>query len=432
MVLTQPCGMVGRIHQVIMSKLKNIAASNFASKVIETFGVRIFLIVLGLFITVIVARILGPEGRGIFAVATSITMIGVQFGNLGLHAANTFYVAKDESILSTILGNSLFLSFFVVTIIVSILYLFFIFYPSFSPLHDNKILFISLISIPIALSYLLLSNILIGLHKIREYNTLEIINKIAILFATAFIFLFAHITIEYFLLAILSGNVAALLVAKIIYQKSVQKITYSFTLFKEHIHYGFKAYLAAFFAFMVIRSDILMVDYYLGAKEAGYYSIASSMAEMVYLLPTIIGMLLTPKIIQTDGYEAKLRIVKKIAWMTTGMMLLFCLLSALIAEFMVKLLFGEVFMPSVYPFIWLMPGIIFLSINTIFQNYFAAIGMPVVVIYTPLIALIANITMNKYLISSIGISGASMSSSISYGIMLIISLAYIKRKKNVK
>lgn len=417
---------------MMISKFKSIAAGNFASKVIETFGVRIFLIAVGLFITIIVARMLGPEGRGVFAVATSITMIGVQFGNLGLHAANTFYVAKDESILSTILGNSLFLAFFAVTIAVLILYFFFITFPSFSPVRDNEILFISLISIPIALSYLFLSNILIGLHKVREYNTLEIINKIVILLATASLFLFAHIAIEYFLLAILAGNVAALLVAKKIYKKSVQKITYSFELFKQHIRYGFKAYLAAFFAFMVIRSDILMVDYYLGAKEAGYYSIASSMAEMVYLLPTIIGMLLAPKIIQTDGYEAKLHIVKKTAWMTAGMMLLFCLISALIAEFMVKLLFGEAFIPSVHPFIWLMPGIILLSINTIFQNYFAAIGMPIVVIYSPFIALIANVTMNNYLISSIGITGASMSSSASYGIMLIISLLYVKRKKNVR
>ena len=41
-----------------------------------TFGNRILLVGLGLLTTVIVARSLGPEGRGVFAIAVALAAIG--------------------------------------------------------------------------------------------------------------------------------------------------------------------------------------------------------------------------------------------------------------------------------------------------------------------------------------------------------------------
>src|SRR3972149_6606561 len=63
--------------------------------------------------SVLVARILGPEGRGLYAVAMAVGAIGVQFGNLGLHASNTYYVARERSLLPALIGNTLLVSFVV-------------------------------------------------------------------------------------------------------------------------------------------------------------------------------------------------------------------------------------------------------------------------------------------------------------------------------
>ena len=62
---------------------------DLTKRVLETFSTRIFLIILSLITSVFVARTLGPEGRGLYAIALTIGMLGVQFSNLGLHSSNT-------------------------------------------------------------------------------------------------------------------------------------------------------------------------------------------------------------------------------------------------------------------------------------------------------------------------------------------------------
>src|SRR5438552_2245317 len=54
--------------------------SDFVRKVLETYSTQISLMCLGLITTVAVTRVLGPEGRGLYAVAMAIGVLGVQFG----------------------------------------------------------------------------------------------------------------------------------------------------------------------------------------------------------------------------------------------------------------------------------------------------------------------------------------------------------------
>jgi O-antigen/teichoic acid export membrane protein len=101
----------GGIRRAIGALYRRLINSDFVRKVAETFGTRILLIGIGLVTSVIVARILGPDGRGLYAVAATIGAIGVQFGNLGLHASNTYYVARDRSLLPALVGNPLLIGF---------------------------------------------------------------------------------------------------------------------------------------------------------------------------------------------------------------------------------------------------------------------------------------------------------------------------------
>src|SRR6266478_6350613 len=53
----------------------------------------------------------------------------------------------------------------------------------------------------------------------------------------------------------------------------------SWTVFRQSIGLGARAYTIAFFGFLLLRIDLLMVKYMLGATEAGYYSISQVLAE---------------------------------------------------------------------------------------------------------------------------------------------------------
>jgi len=59
------------------------------------------------------------------------------------------------------------------------------------------------------------------------------------------------------------------------------------------------------------------------------------------------------------------------------------------------------------------------------MNYFASIGMPAIVIYSPGAAVLLNILLNIFLIPAYGCIGAAWSSIAAYGMMFAFSLLYI-------
>ena len=202
------------------------------------------------------------------------------------------------------------------------------------------------------------------------------------------------------------------------------------SLSKQMIRYGLKAYLAALFAFLVIRFDMLMVNYFLGAGDAGVYSVTASAADILYMLPVSIGMILFPKVtgMEQGGWE----FTKKVAYGTAGIMAAICLIMALIAKPFITFFYGEPFAGAADALLWLLPGIFVLSVNTIFMNFFAARGMPKIVVISPLVALTMNVLLNLYFLPHFGINGASMTSSIAYFIMIIASLIYLKVNTDVR
>ncbi|KHD08105.1 hypothetical protein PN36_02770 [Candidatus Thiomargarita nelsonii] len=410
----------------IREYLSQAIASDFIRKVAETFAARIVIIAIGLFTTVIVARILGPEGRGLYAVAAAIGAIGVQFSNLGLHASNTYYVAQDRSRLPTLLGNSLLVSFGFGSLGVTIAWSVFTLWPNLAPVN-GVLLIMALLWIPIGLAYLLVQNLLIGIHEIRAYNLIEVVTKILGVSLIAIVIIVDAVSVENIFLM---GLVALIISFSWGLGKLKPHLKYfpklSIHLFKDNIRYGFKAYLAAFFAFMVLRVDLLMVQYMLGAEQAGYYSIAATMADMVYMFPVVIGTILFPKLSALTDSEKKWQVTRQISSMVGVIMIIITIISVYLAVPFVNILFGKAFTPAVLAFVWLMPGILLLSVNTVFMNYFASIGMPIITVYSPGAAVMLNIGLNFYLIPNQGIVGAALASVISYGLMLILSIIYLR------
>src|SRR5436309_959189 len=83
-----------------LNKVQAASASDLVHKVLETYITQILRVALGLVLTIMVARILGPQGRGLYAVALAIGALGVQVGNFGLGSSNIYYVAKDHDLLA--------------------------------------------------------------------------------------------------------------------------------------------------------------------------------------------------------------------------------------------------------------------------------------------------------------------------------------------
>lgn len=415
----------GSFRYALVDLYRKAVASDFIRKVMETFVSRILQVCIGLITTVLVARVLGPEGRGLYAVAAAISAMGVQFGSLGLHASNTYYVARNRELLPPLLGNTLVVSFGLCSIGVIIVWLIFTLRPALGPVH-GMLLIIALASIPFGLAYLLMQNLLLGIQDIRTFNIIELGTKVFGVCLIVLVIAIGSATAERLSLA---GLITLFLaIPFMVWRLKPHLRTFPFpspVTFKENILYGLKAYVAALFAFLVLRIDLFLIKYLLGAQQTGYYSVAVTMVDMLYMLPVVVGTLLFPKLSSLPGEQDKWNLTKKAAIMIGITMFLLAGLSAVLAKPAVRLLFGKEFLPVIMAFVWLLPGIVMLSVNVIYMNYFASTGMPLITVYSPAIAAIGNIILNVKMIPAWGIIGASVASTISYGLMLVASVLYI-------
>ena len=411
----------------IAQTLRSAFFSDFGHKVMETYATRVALMGVGLVTTVVVARLLGPEGRGVYGVAVATGALGAQFGNLGLHTANVYLVARDPNSLTSLAANSLAVSFGFGGFLAALLACVFLRYPNLISLR-GAVLWLALGWIPFGLAYLLMQNLLLGVHDVRGYNLLEVINKVLPLTLIVGLAVVGHTSVAGFFAA---GVVALATCCFWMWRRLragfTRALSVSIPLFRGGLRYATKAYLAAFFAFLVLRADLFMVEHMLGAKQAGFYSIASSMADYVSVLAAIVGTILFPKLSAMTEIEAKLRLTYRAVWGTVGLLLPILAVSSLLAKPAVHFLFGPAFLPTSMAFVLLMPGMLFLGMNTVAVQFLNSIGYPKSVVIVWGLCAVFNIGLNLWVIPHYGITGASAVSSVSYFLAFFCVFQVIRR-----
>jgi len=403
----------------------SIARSTVGQNIVETYTTRILVIAGGFVTTVIISRILGPSGRGLFAVAAAIGAIGIQFGNVGLHASNTYYVAKDRELLPVLVGNTLVVSFGLGGIAVLIGWIVASMLPNIAPVH-GPLLALALAWIPFGLAYLLLQNLLLGVDKVRAYNGIELASK-AIGLILVGLAIWSRRTSPEIMFA---ATMAALVISLCLVLWKLHKLLHrpaclSLSVFRQHVGLGMRAYLIAFFGFLLMRVDLLMVKYMLGAQATGYYSISETMAENILTFPVVVGTILFPKLSGMTQSTARLHLTRKAAFVTAALMIPIVILASVLAKPMIQLVFGKSFLPAVAPFIWLMPGSFFLSIEIVVVQYLNSLGFPKVIAYSWLVVTALNIGINLWAIPAYGINGAAIVSTVTYFLIFLFILAVI-------
>jgi O-antigen/teichoic acid export membrane protein len=414
----------------LVSALASFSIStDFFVKVVGTYITQIILAALSFVISIAVARALGPAGRGEYAVAFAVGTIGVQFGNLGLHTSNTYYVGKDRGLLGGLLANSILVSLIAGGVASGVVGCLEILCPALLPVH-GWLLVLALCWVPFGLAYLLSQNLMVGIHEVRAYNTIELGNKSLALCSIIVLLAFRETAAAPFLAAVVGALICSLIVSVTRLRTLASRpLLPSLALFKRGIGMGLRVYLACFLGFLVIRIDLLMVKEMLGSAQAGYYSIAANMADFILLLPTSISLILLPKLSAMGDPSRQWTVAGKVTWGATVILLPLIGVSALIARPAIRIAFGKVYLPSVAPFLLLLPGVFCLALETIVAQFLASIEFPLSVVFAWLVACVLKIGMNFWAIPRYGIDGASVSSTICYALMAFLVLCIVRAQK---
>jgi O-antigen/teichoic acid export membrane protein len=406
----------------------DLIGRDFVRNAAATLGSRAALLLIGLVSSIVVIRTLGPSGRGVYATAATLSVIGIQLANLGLHASNTWAVSREPGLRSALIGNSLVLSVVLGGIVAVLVGGVLLVDPAVLEL-PLALLLVALVTIPLGLGYLFLQSIALGVGSIRAYNLIELairgLGMIALvgLASTAALDPLAALVVNLVMVAAGLGMMLGVLAS----QQGLA-IAPRLDLFREHLSYGLRGYLAALFSFLVLRSDILIIQALRGSDSAGQYSAAVTLAEIIYLGPVVVGSLLFPRLAAMEDATRQRRTTRALiigAITTVGTI---AMVVGVLSDPIVVTLFGEAFEPAAPALVWLLPGLAMLSGYTIAANYFAARGMPAIAVIAPAVGFGANLVLNMALIPTLGIVGASMASTSAYGLMLGVILVAFARE----
>lgn len=407
---------------------KDLWTRPFVRNVIHTIFTRGLLVSMGLLSSIIITRGLGPTGKGLYALVVAAIAIGSQFGNLGLHASNTYFVAQNKRLLGFLHKNTVVISILTGTITSLIIFLIHWLKPNFFDLEHQFLPFV-LFGVIFSLLSLLLRNLMIGIQKIKVNNYIELLTKFLVTSSIVLLYILDIISVQYVLIiAILEYIIWTFYLSKKLQQFSSPKGSISVKLFKKNLNYGLKAYVMGLFGFLVISSDIFLVNYYLEKEQVGFYSTAVQLATQLMMISTIVSTILLPKLSSVNNLSEKYRLNKRVINYMTVLLFFICLIGYIFADQIMVLLYGIEFLPSARIFRILLIALFFLSIESIMVQYLAAIGMPIILVFYWAVVFMINLMLNILFIPKYGEIGAAYSSLIAYGLIWVF--IFTERRRN--
>ncbi|HUS51482.1 MAG TPA: flippase [Candidatus Paceibacterota bacterium] len=407
---------------------------NFSKDSLITFFSEVLIFVFGFIALIILARILGPAGKGIYSLIILIPTLVLTFGSFGIESSNVYFVGSRKYKIQDIVSNSLISAIFLGLILIILFWALFQldFFKKF--IDSNQIpsfyLWIVVFSIPLSLLLSFFKNVIRGKGEITNYNKVKILESIL---GLAMIIIFLIILKQNISGAVFSYvlSITGAALFAVILVKKITKINFSFNkkLLKDSFFYGGKVYLANTASFLNYRLDMLLIALFLNPIAVGFYSISVGMAEKLFMMPGALATVLFPKISSLKIPEAD-NFTPKIIRHTFFIMIVSSLMLFFLAKPLIILFFGSVFLPSLMPLIILLPGIIAFGVGGVLAADLAGRGKPQFAVYSSLACLAINVPLNIILIPKWGISGAAVASAIAYCVdTLIVLIAFLKISK---
>jgi O-antigen/teichoic acid export membrane protein len=381
-------------------------------------------LVFGIAASIIVARALGADGRGLVAVGYSLARILIQFGTAGVLTANPYYAARSSDMRGRIVTNSLWLALVIGTALMAAGVALTALAPGIVRGLTWTQVLLALGGVPLALANQFLHSVLLGEGRMIAYNAYELVLSGL---STAVVFV---------VLIPLGGGVTAAL-AVTLAGYAVGALTWLALLVRHRpglapdlgalkvmVGYGFRAYVATLFGFLVIRVDTLFVNSYLGAEQAGLYAVAVALVDGLFLFPTIVADNLFPRIAR-GGETAMTAEVFRLVAVLYGF---FCLVTIPFAGFTIRHLFGPDFVGATSLYYWILPGAYSLGMIAILSNHFAGRGFPARAVVVWVFALALDIVILVLFLDREGTYVASLASSITYCVLLLLHMGMFARE----
>ena len=397
-----------------------------------TLATRIAAFGFSLITNIILARSLGPDGRGIYAVAVLVPAIVSLLAQLGIGPANVYFVSKRILDPDELVGHSLALALLLGTLCLGILL-------GYALLTGARSLFgieatyiiVTALSLPFSLFTAFLQGLLQGVERFAHYNAVLLVQ-----YASPALCLFVALVIVRAgaMGAVASWTAAAIITALAALYSATTVARISVRLrrstLSQLLRFGMISYLGSVTSFVNYRFDVLIVNLFAGTRQVGLYAVGTGLAEVVWYLANAAGIVLAPRVASTRGEEGD-RITAMVCRVVTLLAIVFGGLLAVAAPFVVVLFFGEAFAESAWAVWLLLPGIITFSVARVLSMYLLGRNRLRVDMVASIVGLVVTLALDLILIPRYGFRGAAVASTIAYTCTMAVDLRWVVRNSTM-
>lgn len=415
--------------------LRNRASWTFGlPKTLHAFGVNIFLLPLGIATSILIARSVGPTGKGSFDLIIATCALLAMVLSMSLPQGITFIVAQGKVAANNLASQLVLVSLLqaVVAFIILSLLQFTPYFERFLPSWGLWIIAGVVLYVWIELVTKFWAAILAGQQQIAIVNNAEFIGRV-----TQFLSLFVIAGVLYFSGKLLSVPVlfgvtlsASLLINVMLFASLGFKFQLSNDLsgLKGATDFAIPCYAANVAQFLNYKLDVFVVGFFAGTASVGRYTLAVSLGQLLWLMSNSVATVLLPKVAASADDDVTIRHTARVTRLSLWATAVCGAALALLATQAIPLFYGEAFRPSVMALMWLLPGIVVFSVANVLAAYIAGIGKPRLNLLVSGVSLIVTITLDLLLIPRLNIVGAAIASTVSYTLSALLLIIFFRRE----
>lgn len=369
---------------------------------------------------ILIARILDPDGKGAVATITMWVQMGAWMFALGLPAATTYLVARPSHLKRSVVGTALAASaaFGVFAVAATQVLLLLVFSGQD---HDIRVLahVFGLATIVVVVADFAL-DLINGDHDFRFLNLLRFGRPAVkvVLFIALWPLIGFSVTSVLLAFALAEVVTAAIGVARAVRKIGVARP--SPAILREALGYGLRLQGGQLAAAANHRLDILLMPAFISTAGIGLYSVAVSVASIVFSVVGTVGLVVFPMATRAAGERStiiarSLRLVLVAAVLSS--LPLFVFASAL-----VPLVYGSDFGGAVAALRILLVGYVFKCGSTIIVAGLKAANRPLAASVGELSAIPITVIGLALVLEPHGIEGAAAVSTVAYGLSFLVGL----------
>lgn len=390
---------------------RSSAASALSASLLTSGAVQALNVLTG----ILLARALGPHGRGELTAVVLWPVLLATVGSLGVSEAATYYAARRTASPGTLIGTILALGAAqsAVLVLIGVIVV-----PTVLSNHSTSTvnsarLFLTVI--PLTLLNLYLMGLLNGLQRHGWFQALRLLVIAGTAAGILICWLAEVLTVRTAVVVYLASNVLTLAVAAVgIVRSKTGKLTFDRGILRELLVYGLKSHSSNVPSMLNERLDQLVISIFLAPARLGLYVIAVTMTSVTNLVGTSVSYVALPSVARLAPGEERTAAARRFIIFTLLISAVFTIPFILFTGRLVTLFFGQAFHGATNVCRVLLVAAVVLSTTRAVGAILKAINRPLDAGIAETLALAVTVAALAALLPTMGIMGAGVASLLAY------------------